>query len=120
MDIKKIKRPGQKAVNRKQIGSIWYYTKGNELIRHEEMNNRSNKLSREAINMISDEELDRYRLDGTRVRVVRDADPANDVRGFVMAWDDKTVLIRKMNRKVIKLDRNYIYQPYNEERKLPE
>lgn len=66
--------------------------------------------------MITDEQLDKFRLDGTRVRVVRDADPANDVKGYVMAWDDHTVMIKKLNRRVLKLDRNYLYQPWDEER----
>ncbi|WP_438432075.1 hypothetical protein [Gorillibacterium sp. sgz500922] len=66
--------------------------------------------------MISDEELDRYRLEGTRVRVVRDADPANDVKGYVMAWDDHTVMIKKLNKRVLKLDRQYRYQPWEDER----
>jgi hypothetical protein len=67
--------------------------------------------------MISEEQLDQYRVDGTLVRVVRDADRANDVRGFVVAWDDRTVMIRKRsNRHVVKLDRNYVYEPYEEPR----
>jgi len=66
--------------------------------------------------MISDEELDRFRLEGTRVRVVRDADLANDVKGYVMAWDDHTVMIKKPNKRVLKLDRGYRYQPWEEER----
>ncbi|WFA17630.1 hypothetical protein ERY13_10240 [Paenibacillus mucilaginosus] len=66
--------------------------------------------------MITDEELDRYRVDGTLLRVVRDADRANDVRGYVVAWDDHTVMIRKRTRRVVKLDRSYVYQPYTETR----
>jgi len=70
--------------------------------------------------MISDEQLDRFRVDGTPVRVVRDADPANDVYGFVVAWDASSVLIRKrMNRRLVKLDRRYVYQPEPEPRALP-
>ncbi|MFC0211141.1 hypothetical protein ACFFK0_01545 [Paenibacillus chartarius] len=68
--------------------------------------------------MISDEQLDQYRIDGTMLRVVRDADPANDVRGFVVAWDDKLVVIRKRNRRLVQLDRNYTYMPYKEERPM--
>lgn len=60
--------------------------------------------------MISDEQLDRYRIEGTLLRIVRDADPANDVRGFVVAWDDSTVMIRKRTRRVVKLDRAYHYE----------
>ncbi|WP_058303543.1 hypothetical protein [Gorillibacterium timonense] len=66
--------------------------------------------------MISDEQLDMYRLEGTRIRVVRDADPGNDVKGYVMAWDDHTVMIKKLNRRVLKLDRTYTYEPWDEER----
>ncbi|CAG7624554.1 hypothetical protein PAESOLCIP111_02635 [Paenibacillus solanacearum] len=66
--------------------------------------------------MISDEQLDQYRLNGTLLRVVRDADRTNDVRGYVVAWDDTTVLIRKRTRNVVKLDRSYLYQPYEETR----
>ncbi|MGG1556379.1 MULTISPECIES: hypothetical protein [Paenibacillus] len=66
--------------------------------------------------MITDEQLDTYRVDGTLLRVIRDASPANDVRGFVVAWDDETVMIRKKNRRVVKLGRGYVYQPYEAER----
>ncbi|GAA4863242.1 hypothetical protein GCM10023310_48370 [Paenibacillus vulneris] len=66
--------------------------------------------------MISEEQLDRYRIEGTKLRVVRDADPANDVKGIVVAWDDATVMIRKQNRRIVKLDRSYHYQPMTEER----
>jgi RNase P/RNase MRP subunit p29 len=66
--------------------------------------------------MITDEQLDRYRVEGTKLRVIRDADPANDVKGIVLAWDANTVLIRKQNRKVLQLDRGYTYQPFEQER----
>lgn len=66
--------------------------------------------------MISDDELDKYRVEGTKLRVLRDADPANDVAGIVLAWDETHVLIRKQNRRVLKLDRSYTYQPFAEER----
>ncbi|MFE5319148.1 hypothetical protein ACFQ88_10600 [Paenibacillus sp. NPDC056579] len=66
--------------------------------------------------MISEEQLDQYRIDGTKLRVVRDADPVNDVKGIVVAWDDTTVMIRKQNRRIVKLDRRYHYQPFTEER----
>lgn len=66
--------------------------------------------------MISDEQLDLYRVEGIKVRVVRDADPANDVRGFVVAWDDSSVLIRKPNRRVVKLSREYLIQPADQPR----
>ncbi|MED4957671.1 hypothetical protein NYE69_14335 [Paenibacillus sp. FSL R5-0527] len=70
--------------------------------------------------MITDEELNAYRLSGEKVRVIRDAIEANDVRGIVVAWDDTHVLIRRPNRNVVKLDRNYIYQPSREPRVAPE
>ena len=57
--------------------------------------------------MISEEQLDQYRVDSTLLRVIRDVSPTNDVRGIVVAWDDETVLIRKKNRKVVKLARSY-------------
>jgi len=66
--------------------------------------------------MITDEQLDRYRVDGTMLRVIRDADPANDVRGIVVAWNDDTVMIRKRNRRVLQLKREYVYQPIDAER----
>ena len=69
--------------------------------------------------MISDEMLDRYRVDGTLLRIVRDANPENDVRGYVVAWDETNVLIRKRSKRLVKLDRRYTYQPYTEKRVLP-
>lgn len=66
--------------------------------------------------MISEEQLDAYRVQGTMLRVVRDADPANDVKGIVVAWNDKHVLIRRPNRRVVQLDRSYHYQPFSEPR----
>ena len=69
---------------------------------------------------IDDEQLNQYRLAGTMIRVVRDANPENDVRGIVVAWDERVVLIRKRGSKnMVQLDRNYIYQPYNEPRNFP-
>lgn len=67
--------------------------------------------------MISEEELDRYRQEGVRIRVERDAEPANDVRGIVVAWDGETVLLRKLNKKLLKLSREYRYVPDAEQRK---
>lgn len=66
--------------------------------------------------MITDEQLDAYRVAGIKIRVVRDADPVNDVRGLVVAWDDESVMIRKPNRKVVKLSREYRIQPSDEKR----
>lgn len=66
--------------------------------------------------MISDEQLNAYRISGEKVRVVRDALTENDVRGIVVAWDDTHVLIRRPNRNVVKLDRRYSYRPSSEPR----
>ncbi|HEY0827860.1 MAG TPA: hypothetical protein VGE40_07185 [Bacilli bacterium] len=66
--------------------------------------------------MITDEMLDEYRLKGTKVRVIRDINETNDVLGIVLAWDEETVLIRKQNRKVLKLNRKYMYQAADEVR----
>ncbi|MFC5470053.1 hypothetical protein ACFPPD_15155 [Cohnella suwonensis] len=67
--------------------------------------------------MIKEEQLDRYRQDGTKVRIVRDALELNDVMGIVVAWDDEYVLIRRQNRKVVKIKRSYDMQPVTEERR---
>jgi hypothetical protein len=56
---------------------------------------------------IPDEVLDRFRISGKPVRVIRDADENNDVIGTVVAWNDDFILIRKKNRKVVKLSRRY-------------
>ncbi|MBC8079510.1 MAG: hypothetical protein H7X86_04145 [Gorillibacterium sp.] len=63
--------------------------------------------------MISEEQLDQFRLEGIQVRVIRDADPVNDIKGYVMAWNDQLVMIKKLNKKVLKLDRQYQYQPWD-------
>ncbi|CAI6048780.1 hypothetical protein [Cohnella sp. JJ-181] len=68
---------------------------------------------------ISDEQLDQYRLEGIKVRVVRDALQINDVRGIVVAWDDDFVLIRRPNRRVVKLRRSYAIGPASEPRQSP-
>jgi hypothetical protein len=64
--------------------------------------------------MITDEELNEFREVGTKLRVIRDIDPINDVKGIVVAWDEHSVLIRKQNRKVIKLVRSYTFQPWEQ------
>ncbi|NMI02664.1 hypothetical protein HF638_01660 [Paenibacillus sp. SZ31] len=66
--------------------------------------------------MISDTELDALRLSGEKVRVVRDELESNDVTGIVVAWDGEQVLIRRQNRRVVKLDRGYRYQLFSEPR----
>jgi RNase P/RNase MRP subunit p29 len=60
--------------------------------------------------VISDEQLESLRQSGAKVRVIRDANPENDVRGYVVAWDDREVLIRRPNRRVIKLSREYTFE----------
>ena len=70
--------------------------------------------------MVSDEQLDKYRIENIRVRVVRDANVRNDVKGYVVAWNEEFVLLRKGNRKVIKVSRHYPMQPLSEDRIEPE
>lgn len=62
--------------------------------------------------MISDEQLDAYRISGEKIRVVRDALESNDVKGIVLAWDESQVMVRRPNKRIVKLDRNYVYQPF--------
>ncbi|WP_336786416.1 hypothetical protein [Paenibacillus sp. MMO-177] len=66
--------------------------------------------------MISEEQLDQFRLSGEKVRVVRDEMEVNDVIGIVVAWDDTTVVIRRHNRRVVKLSRNYRFEFASSER----
>ena len=66
--------------------------------------------------MLNDEQLDKLRVDGTKIRVVRDALAENDIRGIVVAWDDEYVLSRRPNRRVIKVKRSYPIQLASEER----
>ncbi len=69
--------------------------------------------------VLTDEQLNQYRLDGTKVRVVRDALEINDVIGIVVAWDDSTVMIRRPNKRIVKLDRSYSITPFTMERNNP-
>lgn len=69
--------------------------------------------------MISDEQLDRYRVDGIKIRIVRDALEQNDVVGAVVAWDDTHILIRRPNRRVVKVKREYLLQEASEPRINP-
>jgi len=66
--------------------------------------------------LISEEQLDHYRVEGTKVRVVRDALEQNDVVGIVVAWDDEQMLIRRPNRRVVKVKRTYDIQLASEPR----
>ncbi|MGF7045765.1 hypothetical protein J2T13_000225 [Paenibacillus sp. DS2015] len=69
--------------------------------------------------MITDEQLDAYRVNGDKLRVVRDGLESNDVKGIVVAWNSEQVMIRRQNRKVVKLDRSYSYQVFSEPRVSP-
>ncbi|WP_054027832.1 hypothetical protein [Bacillus sp. FJAT-28004] len=69
--------------------------------------------------MISEEQLDKYRVSGETIRVVRDAIETNDVKGIVVAWDESSVVIRRPNRRVVKLSREYSYTPASEDRLNP-
>lgn len=66
--------------------------------------------------MVSEEQLDAFRVSGETVRVVRDEIEANDVLGIVVAWDESSVVIRKPSRRVVKLSRSYRYIPASEDR----
>jgi len=66
--------------------------------------------------MISEEQLDAYRVEGAKVRVVRDAMEMNDVVGIVVAWDDDTIMIRRPNRRIVKVGRSYPVQRADEPR----
>jgi len=61
--------------------------------------------------VVSDKQLDHYRQEGVKVRVVRDEIAANDVLGIVVAWNEEQVMIRKPSRRVVKLSRSYTYEP---------
>jgi len=64
--------------------------------------------------------LDQFRQAGTFVRVVRDLLEINDIQGYVVAWDEEQVMIRKSNRRVVKLSRSYMIQPMNVPRMVPD
>lgn len=68
--------------------------------------------------MIEDAQLNDYREQGTVLRVIRDVNPDNDVKGIVVAWNEEKVLIRKQNRNVVSLPRQYRYQPFAQPREL--
>jgi RNase P/RNase MRP subunit p29 len=66
--------------------------------------------------MLTDDQLNEYRVEGTKVRIIRDNVEANDVKGIVVAWNEQSIIIRKQNRKVIEVPRHYICQPLTEKR----
>lgn len=65
---------------------------------------------------MDDEQLNQFRVDGTKVRIVRDALEQNDVVGIVVAWDEEQLLIRRPNRRVVKVKRGYDIQLASEPR----
>ncbi|WIV20673.1 MULTISPECIES: hypothetical protein [Paenibacillus] len=69
--------------------------------------------------MITDERLNELRESGERVRVVRDNLEVNDVVGIIVAWSDEQIMVRKRNRRIVKLDRNYLIQLESEPRQSP-
>lgn len=69
--------------------------------------------------LVSEEQLNQFRLSGETVRVVRDEMEINDVLGIVVAWDESSVVIRRPNRRVVKLSRIYNYALASEERAKP-
>jgi RNase P/RNase MRP subunit p29 len=66
--------------------------------------------------MVDDQQLDALRLTGERIRVVRDVNPENDVLGWLVAWNDQEIIVRKANKKVVKLKRSYAIQSVHEAR----
>ncbi|CAM3242857.1 hypothetical protein PALU110988_10915 [Paenibacillus lupini] len=66
--------------------------------------------------MISEEQLDQFRVNGELVRVIRDEMEVNDVVGILVAWDDTSVVIRRANRRVVKLSRDYRFELASSER----
>jgi hypothetical protein len=66
---------------------------------------------------MNDDQLDIFRVEGTKVRVVRDALEQNDVVGIVVAWDEEQLLIRRPNRRVVKVKRGYDIQLASEPRR---
>jgi hypothetical protein len=69
--------------------------------------------------LINEDQLDQFRISGELVRVMRDELEMNDVIGIVVAWDDSIVVIRRPNRRVLKVSRSYIYVPASDERMYP-
>jgi hypothetical protein len=66
--------------------------------------------------LITEEQLNRFRLSGEKVRVQRDQLPENDVRGVIVAWDEKYAVLRKPNRNLVKVPRYYIFTSAKEPR----
>lgn len=70
--------------------------------------------------MITEEQLDAFRQSGEPVRVVRDGLAANDVYGIIVAWDDSSLVLRKVNKRVVKLSRDYTLERAADERGVPD
>jgi hypothetical protein len=70
--------------------------------------------------MITEEQLDAFRQSGEPVRIVRDGLAANDVYGIVVAWDDSSLVLRKVNKRVVKLSREYTLERAADERSVPD
>lgn len=68
--------------------------------------------------MITDEQLDVFRQNGNSVRAIRDEMEVNDVIGIVVAWDDSHVVLRRPNRRVVKLHRSYRYIDASQDRSI--
>ncbi|WP_040714165.1 hypothetical protein [Paenibacillus curdlanolyticus] len=70
--------------------------------------------------MITEQQMDEFRLSGESVRIVRDGIPANDVYGIVVAWDEESIVIRRINKRVVKLSRTYKLERATDERGEPD
>ncbi|MBD3918553.1 hypothetical protein H8B09_07300 [Paenibacillus sp. PR3] len=70
--------------------------------------------------MITEEQLDAFRQSGEPVRVVRDGLAANDVYGIIVAWDDSSLVLRKVNKRVVKLSREYTLERAADDRSVPD
>lgn len=70
--------------------------------------------------MITEQQLDDYRQSGEPVRIVRDGMPANDVYGIIVAWDETNLVLRKINKRVVKLSRTYKLERAADDRGLPD
>ncbi len=75
--------------------------------------------SQEGYIVITDEQLNELRESGERVRIVRDDLEVNDVIGIIVAWSDEQIMVRRRNRRIVKLDRNYLIQLHSEPRISP-
>lgn len=70
--------------------------------------------------MITEEQLDAFRQSGEAVRIVRDGLAANDVYGIIVAWDDSSLVLRKVNKRVVKLSRDYTLERAADDRSVPD